>query len=119
MKKIIFISALGGLYIGYSVWIYTRGTYCKTIMSASAVEGRKLWQINNCQTCHQLYGLGGYMGPDLTSVTTDKGRGGLYAKGILLSGGTRMPNFNFTEKNVIDILEYLSYVNTTNATLTK
>jgi nitric oxide reductase subunit C len=119
MKKIIFISTLGCLYVGYSAWVYTQGTDCKTIMSASAVEGKKLWQLNNCQTCHQLYGLGGYMGPDLTTITTDKYRGSIYAKAMLLSGGARMPNFRFTENNAADIVEYLSYVNNTTATLTK
>ncbi len=118
MKKLLLISVLGCLYAGYSTWVYTDGTTSAAAMSPAAMEGKELWQRNNCQTCHQLYGLGGYMGPDLTTITTDKYRGPLYAKAMLLNGGAIMPNFHLTEKNAADIVEYLSYVNTTR-TLTK
>ncbi len=111
MKKIVLLLLLLLAYAVYSGWVYTVGVDCNSHMNGDALAGRKLWHEHNCQTCHQLYGLGGYMGPDLTTVTTDKTRGALYAKGILKAGGKRMPNFHFTNKNTDDIVAYLQYIN--------
>lgn len=113
MKKIALFLLLFCMYALYSSWVYTKGTQCNIPMSADATEGRKLWHEYNCQSCHQLYGLGGYMGPDLTTITSDKNRGAQYAKGILKAGGNRMPNFRFTDKNTNDIVAYLQYINDT------
>ena len=119
MKKVIVIVLLISVYVAYSGWVYTSGTACNIPMSDAAIQGKLLWQEYNCQNCHQLYGLGGYMGPDLTTVTTNKQKGILYARGILLSGGDRMPNFHFSEDEVNNILAYLSYVSATSVTLTQ
>ena len=32
-----------------------------------ARAGRALWHDHNCQTCHQIYGFGGFLGPDVTN----------------------------------------------------
>lgn len=37
-------------------------------LSSTGQKGLLLWRAKNCNTCHQLYGLGGYIGPDLTNV---------------------------------------------------
>ncbi len=119
MKKIGVIFLLLGLYATYSCWVYTAGTSCNIVMTEAAKEGKLLWQINNCQSCHQLYGLGGYMGPDLTLITTTKRGGEKYTKGMLLNGGTRMPNFHFSPDEADAIIAYLSYVGNTAITITK
>lgn len=97
-------------YLLYSSWVYTQGTDTTKLMSASAENGKKIWQEGNCQNCHQLFGLGGYMGPDLTTVTADKNRGAAYAKAIILSGGNRMPNYHFKENEAEDIVAFLDHV---------
>lgn len=119
MKKIIIILTLLGLYAAYSGWVYTIGTSCKIVMTEAAKEGKILWQIKNCQSCHQLYGLGGYMGSDLTLITTAKQGGVAYTRGILLNGGSRMPNFHFTTDEADELIAYLSYVGNTFDTTTK
>jgi len=43
--------------------------------SEKALQGQQLWQQNNCFSCHQIYGLGGYLGPDLTNVYSQRGKG--------------------------------------------
>ena len=53
------------------------------------------------------------MGPDLTTVTSDKNRGIAYARGVMLNGGNRMPNYHLPEKDVDMLIAYLSYVNIT------
>jgi nitric oxide reductase subunit C len=98
-------------YIAYSAWVYTVGTESLVEMDLAAQNGKRIWQRSNCQNCHQLFGLGGYMGPDLTSVTTDESRGSTYARAIILSGGNNMPYYHFTESEADDIIAYLDHVN--------
>ena len=50
---------------------------------------RTLFNQFNCTACHQFYGLGGYMGPDLTNVTADQGAA--FAKALIMHGSARMP----------------------------
>jgi nitric oxide reductase subunit C len=38
-----------------------------------ALEGATLWHEQACQSCHQLHGFGGFLGPDLTNVASDLG----------------------------------------------
>jgi len=82
-------------------------------MSPEAAQGKAIWQQRNCQSCHQIYGLGGYMGPELTQVVSEKGRGVAYTRAMLMNGGYRMPNFHFSEREADQLLAYLSYVNVT------
>ena len=56
-----------------------------------ASEGRLVWQNYNCEACHQLYGLGGYLGPDLTNVYSCIGKGPVYIKAMIKSGTGTMP----------------------------
>ncbi|MBL7965137.1 MAG: cytochrome c [Flavobacteriales bacterium] len=78
--------------------------------STAAYRGRALYQAFNCTACHQLYGLGGYMGPDLTNVTSDPDKGRAFAKGLILHGTTRMPALGLTDTQADDIVAYLEAV---------
>lgn len=110
-KKTIFFLLLFISYLAYSAWVYTDGTEAKNgPMSSRQQAGKQLWHQYNCVSCHQVYGLGGYLGPDLTQIISDPRRGRLYAAAFLRSGGTTMPNFKFTEAEVKALLDYLSYV---------
>jgi nitric oxide reductase subunit C len=113
VKKIVFATILLTAFIAYSGWVYKQGTASSVQMSQEAMRGKNMWHSRNCQNCHQVFGLGGYMGPDLTTVTSDKKRGILFAKAMLLNGGAIMPNFHFTEKEADDIVAYLDYVGNT------
>ena len=57
-----------------------------------------VWQKYNCQSCHQLYGLGGYLGPDLTNVYSAKGKGELFIKAFLHAGTKQMPSFDLSKE---------------------
>ena len=37
-------------------------------LSERASQGWDVWHDYNCQSCHQVYGFGGFLGPDLTNV---------------------------------------------------
>lgn len=119
MQKITIILCLVTSYVVYSFWVYTYGTSGTANMSANATRGKALWQQKNCQNCHQIFGLGGYMGPDLTNIISDPRRGSLYAKGIISAGGNRMPNFHFTPGEAEDLIAWLEYTDHASKTTTR
>ena len=75
--------------------------------SKVASEGRLVWQKYNCQSCHQLYGLGGYLGPDLTNIYSAAGKGEVVIKAIVKSGTSQMPSFSLTAKEESSLLQFL------------
>ncbi len=77
---------------------------------ANVRQGWDIWQQKNCHTCHQLYGLGGYMGPDLTNMISDPGKGPEYMRIFIKYGTTRMPDFHLSDKEVNDVLAFLKWV---------
>lgn len=110
MGKLSVFILLFTSYAAYSTWVYTNGTDRGTVMNAQQQAGKKIWQQYNCTSCHQIFGLGGYLGPELTTVISDKNRGETYARIFLQAGAIRMPNFHFTPEQINDIIAYLKYV---------
>ena len=95
-------------FLVYSFSIYTNKPILKhpqTFNSELAVKGRLVWQKYNCQSCHQLYGLGGYLGPDLTNVYSTKGDKVII--GVINSGNKAMPAFNLSDTEQSELLEFL------------
>ncbi|MDP3652321.1 MAG: c-type cytochrome [Rhodoferax sp.] len=84
-----------------------------------AVErGKKLWETRNCIGCHTLLGEGAYFAPELGNVY--KRRGGDFIKAWIASqpthtpGRRQMPQFNFTEDQLNDMVEFLKWTNNIN-----
>ncbi|MCF8257609.1 MAG: cytochrome c [Flavobacteriales bacterium] len=99
------------LFAGYSVMVYDQGTAHSTgeeAYTAAADRGKMVYHQYNCVSCHQIYGLGGYMGPDLTNVTTSKGRA--YAEAFITGGTAKMPRLGLDRQETDDLLDYLEYV---------
>jgi len=96
----------------YSGFVYTIGTENNYTVSLTeeARQGKILWQMKNCSACHQLYGLGGYMGPDLTNVISAKGKGEIYVKALIGNGTNVMPNFHLSNNEVKALVTFLKYV---------
>jgi len=114
MIKIAIFLFLFTSYVVYSAFVYSAGTE-STIQLTNAEKdavrkGKLLYEQYNCVSCHQLYGLGGYLGPELTTAYSDPQRGELFMKAFLQGGGPRMPNFHFSEQEIRDIILYLKYV---------
>lgn len=120
MVKIFIFILLFVAYATYSIVVYTKGTDKPMNLSLAELEninkGKELFQKHNCTSCHQLYGLGGYLGPELTTAYSDKNRGELYMKIFLKNGGPRMPNFHFTDEEINSIISFLKYADTTAVT---
>ena len=117
MWKLLVVGVLTTSYLLYSGLVYTAGTSSDIVFNAAEQKkinhGKLLFQEYNCIACHQLYGLGGYLGPDLTNAYSDIYRGELYIKAFLQNGGRRMPNFKLTQEQTEAITSYLKYVDST------
>jgi len=61
-------------------------------LSVEASRGRGVWRRHNCQSCHQVYGFGGFIGPDLTNAAKELTPARLDS--ILTVGSGAMPAFD-------------------------
>lgn len=108
MVRMIFILLVIS-YVGYSFLVYEY-TAPTALPEKEAKAGLDIWQSKNCQACHQLYGLGGYMGPDLTNIISDSTKGVAYAAAFIKAGTARMPDFKFNDDEVKKIIAFLEWV---------
>ncbi|MCC7301331.1 MAG: cytochrome c [Bacteroidia bacterium] len=105
-----------GTFGVYSWMVYESGAGEERgmeMLTEDAKSGKLKFQERNCIACHQLYGLGGYMGPDLTNVISAAGKGPAYAESFLRNGSSRMPDFDFSEEEIRQLLAFLAYVDKT------
>lgn len=72
-----------------------------------ASEGRLVWQSYNCQSCHQLYSLGGYLGPDLTNIISNPNKGEKMVRAMIKSGTKQMPAFVLSDSEINSLIEFL------------
>ena len=93
----------------------------RALDTPTVAAGKKIWETRNCIGCHTLLGEGAYFAPELGNVY--KRRGGEFIKAWIKGqptnapGRRQMPQFNFTEKELDDLVEYLRYtseINTSN-----
>ena len=118
MRFYVFLILIA-LFVGYSSIVYTKATQSDHILSTAEQKkvsrGKSIYQQYNCQSCHQVYGLGGYLGPDLTNAWSDSARGENTIRALLQSGGSRMPNFKFDQQQIESLTAYLKYIDGTTA----
>lgn len=100
-------SVLGTAFVLFTGLVYTRAVPDKTAINPLAIQGKSLWQQHNCSSCHQVYGLGGYLGPDLTNVISTKGKGRTYAVAIMKTGTQVMPDFHLKDPEIEALLAFL------------
>lgn len=74
-------------------------------------SGMRTWQEQNCQSCHQLYGLGGYMGPDLTNVASQRDEQRI--RTFVRYGTGRMPAHDLSDADIADLIAFLAWVDRT------
>lgn len=113
-KYLFFLLLLVSAFTLYNFNIYTSKTsYTSIRLSKKAIEGENIWLQNNCNSCHQIYGLGGYLGPDLTNVYSTKGKGEKYIKTVINSAIKSMPKFNFNEDEKDLLVQFFKEIDQT------
>jgi nitric oxide reductase subunit C len=98
------------LFLTYSFSIYLNPLSIKAdkgFQIQNASEGKLVWQKYNCQSCHQLYSLGGYLGPDLTNIMSNPNKGEAVVKAMFISGTKQMPAFHLTETEMNSLIAFL------------
>lgn len=98
------------LIYSFDLYIKPPDTGVEKAATGSQIEkGKILWQQKNCTSCHQLYGLGGHLGPDLTNVSSERTQE--YIEVFLKFGTNVMPNFNLTQDEIDALQAFLKSVN--------
>lgn len=95
-------------FLGYSCFLYADLPIQNKEPVQAADKGKMLWQQYNCGACHQVYGLGGYLGPDLTNSYSK--RGPAYIRAFLQNGTNIMPNYHLTETEITELTNYLRHL---------
>ncbi len=107
-------SFLSVVFLAFSLSIYLKPAFSLPtidIAKPEASKGRLTWQKYNCQSCHQLYGLGGYLGPDLTNVYAAPNKGEPLIRAMLQIGIPPMPSFNLPEEEIALLVAFLKETN--------
>ncbi len=111
----IVIAIIISVFICYNFIVYTtKPAGPQILMSEDALAGEKIWQDNNCTACHQFYGLGGYLGPDLTNVYSKY----KHALPTFFNNGPgvnemSMPKFDFDSTELAHLTSFLKHVDRT------
>lgn len=110
IKLLVFI-VLSAAFLTYSFILYRADVPEPQVADKTAQKGKLVWQQKNCQACHQLYGLGGHLGPDLTNVYAKRNES--YIRAFLKVGTPVMPDFHLTKNEMDELIAFFKYVNTT------
>ena len=76
-----------------------------TPLDDAARRGRVLWHENGCQVCHQIYGMGGFLGPDLTNVYSRVDT--VRLRTLLTTGVGQMPAMKMSDAEIGDLRAFL------------
>lgn len=107
MRRILF--ALSLAFAVYTVVIYSQGRGTGQAPASNLVRtGMGVWQEQNCQSCHQFYGLGGYMGPDLTNISSQRDEERM--RTFIRYGTGRMPAHALSEDELDALVAFLAWV---------
>lgn len=74
-------------------------------LTPAGIAGRVQWHRHNCVSCHQLYGFGGYLGPDLTHVASRVDEDQFLQ--ILRAGTGPMPRIPMPEDSAKSLYRFL------------
>ena len=83
------------------------------VLTEQVGRGKHLWETRNCIGCHTLLGEGAYFAPELGNVY--QRRGPEFIKAWIKSqptgtpGRRQMPQFNFSDSGLDDLVAYLAY----------
>ena len=86
-------------------------------LTAQVVQGKHIWESNNCMGCHTILGEGAYYAPELTKVYERRGEG--YIKTVLTSKtpwsprGRKMVAYGFSEQEANDMIAFLKWIGET------
>ncbi len=108
-QRVLVLLILLFFFLCYSFYLYTSLPVKRITQDREAAAGKLSWQKYNCNACHQVYGLGGYLGPDLTNVYSV--RGPAYIEAFLKNGTGIMPDFHLKQGEIKNLLGFFRQLN--------
>lgn len=108
-QRVLVLLILLFFFLCYSFYLYTNLPVKRIKQDRDAAAGKLSWQKYNCNACHQVYGLGGYLGPDLTNVYSV--RGPAYIEAFLKNGTSIMPDFHLKQGEIKNLLGFFRQLN--------
>jgi len=105
-SKKVLMSLLVGAFVVQTAFVY--GDAREGPIDEAAQRGRQIWHERGCQACHQLWGNGGFLGPDLTNAASrvDDVRLGQ----LLTVGSGQMPAMGLSEAQIADVRAFLESI---------
>lgn len=83
-------------------------------LTAEVIEGKEIWDKNNCMGCHTLLGEGAYYAPELTKVYERRGEAWMriFLKDpqAMFPGQRKMVQYNFTDEQITRVIAFLKWV---------
>ncbi|MBK6329022.1 MAG: cytochrome c [Bacteroidetes bacterium] len=104
-NKIIITIGLFIIFTFYSIILYTSVYKNDQSTNDTNHDGKLIWQKYNCGACHQIYGLGGYLGPDLTNEYAKRSEAFIIA--FIKNGNNTMPQFDLTDQELHSLMQFL------------
>ena len=87
-------------------------------ITPAVVRGKHIWETRNCIGCHTLLGEGAYFAPELGNVYKRRGpdfiKAWIAAQPSGTPGRRQMPQFNLSEEQLNDLVEFLKWTNNIN-----
>jgi nitric oxide reductase subunit C len=84
-------------------------------ITPAVLRGKHLWETRNCIGCHTLLGEGAYFAPELGNVYKRRGpdfiKAWIKAQPTGAPGRRQMPQFNFSDAQLDDLVEFLKWTN--------
>lgn len=107
ITSVFLILCASFLVYSFSIYLIPHSEEENSLDTKLAGEGHLVWQKYNCQACHQLYGLGGYLGPDLTNTSSHPKKGEALIRAMIKSGTKQMPAYTLPEHELRALLAFL------------
>lgn len=118
---VFFLLVFLGLTYNTEQQLPSRDQRAQLAANPKIAAGKKLWETNNCIGCHTLLGEGAYYAPELGNVYVRRGpdfiKAWIKAQPSHVPGRRQMPQFNFSEEALDDLVAFLKYaseINTAN-----
>jgi nitric oxide reductase subunit C len=118
--SIFFFAIFVGLTAHSHYYMRTTSTDESTL-TESVARGKHVWEKNSCINCHTLLGEGAYFAPELGNVwkryggvegketARDSIKAWMAAQPTGIEGRRQMPQFNLTEQELDDLVDFLEW----------
>ncbi|MEX8518294.1 MAG: cytochrome c [Leptothrix sp. (in: b-proteobacteria)] len=87
-------------------------------LTPAVVRGKTVWETRNCIGCHTILGEGAYFAPELGNVYQRRGpefiKAWIQSQPTHTPGRRQMPQFNLSEQQLDDLVEFLKWTNGVN-----